>query len=68
MKSLFQNIIYNDIYNLLLSLHLLYNIDLELLTKIYMPNIIFNDPPKTKIIHRKIITMYRTLLGRKKLC
>lgn len=53
MKSLFQNIIYNDIYNLLLSLHLLYNIDLELLTKIYMPNIIFNDPPNTKIIHRK---------------
>ena len=49
MKQLFFNAIKNDIYNLCYSLHIKYNIDLDLLLKTYIPNISFNKPKKINI-------------------
>ena len=49
MKQLFFNIIKNDIYNLCYSLHIKYNIDLDILLETYTPNISFNKPVKKTI-------------------
>ena len=63
MKQLFFNIIKNDIYNLCYSLHIKYNIDLDILLKTYIPNISLNKPVK-KIIKVKRFKRFKRCKAR----
>jgi len=52
MINLFKKSINQDIYNLLYSLHVTYNIDLYLLLNTYIPNIQFKKTIKKQIIKK----------------